>query len=166
MELLTDLSVWGLVVFVVLVFILGRFTWKPMLEGLKKREEGIRAAVEDAQRARDEAQQLRTQLHQEMARSAEQVRQMIDEGRRNAQRNADEMIARARAEAEAERQRLHGEIEAARDQALQQIRDEVVRGAGAVTTRALRRELTPEDHRRLVDDALAEFRQAGNGQPA
>jgi F-type H+-transporting ATPase subunit b len=166
MELLTDLGVWGLVVFVLLVYILGRFAWKPMLGGLKRREDGIRVAVEDAQRALDEAQQLRTQLQQEMARSAEQVRQMIEEGRRNAQRNADEMIARARAEAEAERQRLHREIEAGRDQALQQIRDGVVRAATAVTTRAIPQELTPEDHRRLVDDALAEFRQAGNGQPA
>jgi F-type H+-transporting ATPase subunit b len=166
MELLTDLSVWGLVVFVLLVLILGRFAWKPMLGGLKKREDSIRAAVEDAQRARDEAQQLRTQLQQEMARSQEQVRQMIDEGRRNAQRNADEVMARAKAEVQTERQRLHREIEAARDHALQQIRDGLVRGATAVTTRAIRQELTPEDHRRLVDDALNEFRQAGNGQPA
>jgi F-type H+-transporting ATPase subunit b len=149
----TDLGICTLVVFGLLVFILGRYAWKPMLDGLKKREDNIRVAAEDAQRARDEAQQLRTQLQQEMARSAEQVQQMIDEGRRDAQRNADEVMARAKAEVQTERQRLHREIEAARDQALQQIRDQVVHVAAAVTTKAIRRELTPEGHRRLADEA-------------
>jgi F-type H+-transporting ATPase subunit b len=157
----TDLLIWTLVVFGLLLFILGRYAWAPMLEGLKKREDNIRVAAEDAQRARDEAQQLRTQLQQEMARSHEQVQQMIDEGRRNAQRNADEVMARAKAEVQTERQRLHREIEAARDQALQQIRDEVVRVAAAVTTKAIRRELTPDGHRRLADVAKSAWSTPG-----
>lgn len=162
----TDLGIWTLVVFGLLVFILGRFAWKPMLEGLRRREENIKAAVEEAQRARDEAQQLRGQLQQEMARSEAKVQQMIEEGRRNAQRTADELVARAKAEAQAERERLHREIGTARDQALQEIWNQAAQLASAVSTKAIRRELTPEDHRRLVDEALAELRQVRNGRPA
>lgn len=162
----TDLGIWTLVVFGLLVFILGRYAWKPMLDGLKRREDSIRAAAEDAQRARDEAQQLRNQLQQEAARSEAKVQAMIDEGRRNAQRTADEMIAQAKADAQAERERLHREITTARDQALQDIWNQAATLAAAVSTKAIRRELTPEDHRRLVEEALAEFRQTRNGRTA
>ena len=157
----TDLLIWTLVVFGLLLFILGRYAWKPMLDGLKKREDSIRSAVEEARRARDEAQQLRGQLQQEMARSEARVQQLIEEGRRSAQRTADEMTARAKTEAQAERERLRREIDTARDQALQQIRDQVVRVATAVTTKAIRRDLTPEDQRRLVDETRRAWNTPG-----
>jgi ATP synthase F0 subunit b len=167
LEDMADLAIWTILVFIVVLIVLGRYAWKPILDGLHKREENIQAAVEDARRARDEAQQMRNQLQQEMARSEAKVQQMIEEGRRNAQRNADELIAKAKAEAQAERQRLHREIETARDQALQQIWSQAATLAAAVSSKAIRRELTPEDHRRLVDEALVEFQQARrDGLPA
>src|SRR5260370_4063487 len=49
-----DLALWTLVVFLLLFFVLSKYAWGPMLEGLKKREENIRSALEDAQRAREE----------------------------------------------------------------------------------------------------------------
>src|ERR671936_824072 len=54
-----DLGIWTLVVFALLLLVLRRFAWGPMLEGLQKREQNIRAAREDAERAREEAQRLR-----------------------------------------------------------------------------------------------------------
>ena len=160
----TDLGIWTLVVFGLLVFILGRFAWKPMLEGLKKREENIRASVEEAQRARDEAQKIRADLEEKMARAEEQVQQRLDEGRRAAQRQYDEAINKAKAEIQAERERLHREIEGAKDQALQQIWNQAANLAAAISSKALRRSLTPEDHRRLVDEALNELPRTGNGR--
>src|SRR5947207_3979910 len=57
-----DLGIWTLVVFGILFFILKGYAWKPMLEGLQKREENINAAFEEARKAREEAQQLRDHL--------------------------------------------------------------------------------------------------------
>jgi F-type H+-transporting ATPase subunit b len=87
------------------------------------------------------------------------VRQLLDEGRRAAQRQHDEMMAQARAEIQGERDRLHREINMARDQALQQLWAQAADLATLVSSKAIRRHLTPDDHRRLVDEALAELRQ-------
>src|SRR5438876_1655766 len=57
-----DLAIWTVVVFVILVVVLSKFAWKPMLEGLRKREESIRGALDEAAKTRDEAHALRMQL--------------------------------------------------------------------------------------------------------
>src|SRR5438067_1343731 len=66
-----DLSIWTLVVFLVLVFVLSKFAWKPMLEGLDKRERDIASAVEEAKKAKEEA----AALHQQMV----EIRQKANE---------------------------------------------------------------------------------------
>jgi F-type H+-transporting ATPase subunit b len=155
-----DLGIWTLVVFLLLLFVLSKWAWGPMLEGLKRREENIRSAQEEAQRAREEAQRMREQFQAEINQANEKVRGMMDEARRDAQRASDEMLAKAKAEIQTERDRLHREIDLARDQALQQIWTQAAQLATQVSSKAIRRQLTPEDHRRLVDEALAELGQA------
>src|SRR5262245_31828305 len=47
-----DLSIWTIVVFLVLLFVLGKYAWKPMLQGLEQREHSIQSAMEEAKKAR------------------------------------------------------------------------------------------------------------------
>lgn len=156
-----DLAVWSLVVFGLLLIVLWKLAWQPMLEGLKRREDNIRRALADAEQARVEAQRLRDQLQQEMQRVGEKVREILEEARRDAERTAEEIRARGLAEVHAERERLMRELARARDQALQQIWQEAVRLAALISEKAIRRSLSEEDHRRLLDEALAELRQHG-----
>ncbi len=159
-----DLGIWTLVVFVVLLLVLRRFAWGPMLEGLKRREQNIRQALEEAQRAREDAEKTRSQLQAEMSQAADKVRQMMDEARRDAQRTADDLVSKARGEIQGERERLRREIDTARDQALQQLWGQAAQLAAMISAKAVRRELTMDDHRRLVDEAIAELKDAGNSR--
>lgn len=154
-----DLAVWSLVVFVLLLVVLGKLAWQPMLEGLRRREETIRRALQEAEQARAEAQRIRDQLQQEMQRANEKVREILDEARRDAERTAEEIRARGLADVQAERERMLRELARARDQALQQLWQESVRLAVLISQKALRRSLSEEEHRRLLDEALAELRQ-------
>ena len=161
LELKWDLGLWTLVVFALLYFFLKKLVWAPMLSGLQKREDNIHSAVQDAQKARDEAQRLRDQLQREVDHAQEKVRDILDEGRKHAQQTTDEMVAKARSEIQTERDRLRREIEMARDQALQELWKRTADLATMVSAKAIRRQLTPEDHRRLVDEALTELQSAG-----
>jgi F-type H+-transporting ATPase subunit b len=152
-----DLGIWTLVVFLLLFFILARYAWGPMLEGLRRREETIRGALDDARRTRDEAQRVRAELEQQLARANEQVRAILDEGHRAAERTQQDMISKARAEIQAEQERLHREVELARVQALQQIWAQAARLATRVASEAIRRRLGSDDQRQLVEEALAEL---------
>jgi F-type H+-transporting ATPase subunit b len=155
------LGIWSLVVFALLLFVLGRYAWRPMLEGLRRREESIKSAIDEAQKTREEAQNLRTQLERQLAQAHEKVREIIDEGRRAAQQMQQEMINKARAENQTERERLRREIETAKDQALHDIWNQTAQLATLISAKAIRRQITEADHRHLVDEALSELHQAG-----
>jgi F-type H+-transporting ATPase subunit b len=156
-----DLGLWTIVVFVLLLYVLRRLAWKPWLDATERREQAIKGALLEAQRAREEGQKLREQFQGEMDRASEKVRDLMDEARRNAQRATDEMLGKGRSEIQKERERLHREIGMARDQALQEIWNQTAQLATLISTKAIRRQLSPDDHRRLVDEAIAELRQAG-----
>jgi F-type H+-transporting ATPase subunit b len=153
-----DLAIYTLIVFVLLLVILGKFAWGPMMAGLEAREAGLRKTHEDAEAARAESQRNLAEVQARLAKAAEEVRAMLDEARRDAQVVKDQMKADAAGEIQAERERIRREIEMARDQALQEIYQQAVQLAALVSTKAVKRELTPADHSRLLDEALADLR--------
>ena len=153
-----DLGIYTLIVFAILLVILGKFAWGPMMAGLDKREAHLRKAHDDAEAARAETQRAMADVQARLAKGAEEVRAMLDEARRDAQAVKDQMKADAAAEIQAERDRIRREIDMARDQALQQIYQQAVQLAALVSTKAVKRELTPADHTRLLDEALADLR--------
>jgi F-type H+-transporting ATPase subunit b len=153
-----DLGIYTLVVFGILLFVLGRYAWGPMMAGLDKREATLRRAHEDAEGARKEAQLALAEVQARLAKAHEEVRLMLDEARRDAQVVKDQMKASAAGEIQADRDRVRREIETAKDQALKEIYEQSVQLAALVSTKAIQRELTPADHARLLDDALADLR--------
>jgi F-type H+-transporting ATPase subunit b len=161
-----DLAIWTLVVFLLLLFVLTKYAWNPMLAALQKREENIHSALDEAQRAREEAHKLREDLAQERAKIAEDRRIALDEARRDGQQLRETMLSQAKSEIQSERDRLHREISTATDQALKKIWDQTAQLATLVSAKAIRRQLSPDDHRRLVDEALADLRNAGTAQHA
>ena len=155
-----DLAIWTIVVFLILLFVLARFAWKPMLEGLQRRERDIREAREEAHKVREEAQKLHERLQAELAQAAQKVHAMLDEARRDAEQAKAEMIASARAEIQTERERLHREIQVETDQALQSLWTRAAELATQVSAAAPGRQIDGDGHRRLIDEALAELKTA------
>jgi len=156
-----DLAIWTIVVFLLLLFVLTKFAWKPMLEGLRKREESIRGAVEEAKIARAETERAKSEFQRELAEAHQQIPKLMEEARRKAQELNDEMRAKANADIGAERLRLRREIDTATDQALQKIWTQLADSSTLIAAKAIRRSLTAEDHQRLVEEAMAELRKAG-----
>jgi F-type H+-transporting ATPase subunit b len=153
-----DLGIYTLIVFGVLFYILAKFAWGPFTEGLRKREEGILAIRDEAARARREAEDIRTKLQAEFAAANDKIRAMLEEARRD----ADDLRAREREagsrDAAAERDRAKREIDAAKDAALQEIYQQSVQLAALMSSKAIGRNMTPDDHSRLVEEALAELK--------
>jgi F-type H+-transporting ATPase subunit b len=153
-----DLAIWTFVVFVLLLVVLGKYAWGPVMAGLDKREANLRKTHEDADAARAEAQKALDEVKARLAKANDEIRAMLDEARRDAQAVKDQMKADAATEIQAERDRIRREIDMARDQALQQIYQQAVQLAALMSTKAVKRELTPSDHQRLLDEALTDLR--------
>lgn len=151
------LAISTLVVFFVLLVVLGKFAWKPLLKALHDREERLERTVEETERARAESERLLAEHHKQMEQATEQVRALLDEARRDAQVTADDIIKKAQAEAEAARHRAEREIGNARDQALIDIWNRAADLAVSVAGKVLTRELSPADHSRLVEQATRDL---------
>lgn len=153
-----DLAIYTLIVFGLVFFILSRYAFPAIATGLKKREDMIAAAKEDAIAAQKEAEALRQRLQAEFEEANGKIRALMEEARRD----ADVMRAKEREagqrEAATERERAKREIEAAKDAALQEIYQKSIDLATLISTKAVRRTMSADDHRRLVDEALADMK--------
>lgn len=147
-----------LVVFLALLAVLYFAAWGPILKGLKKREEVIFGARDEALKTKHEAEELRVKLQAEFASANDRIRAMMDEARRDADvlRAAEKAVGQK--EAQAERERAKREIQMAIDQALQEIKQHAVKLAALMSTKAVRRSMSEDDHKRLVDESLTELK--------
>jgi F-type H+-transporting ATPase subunit b len=157
-----DLGLWTLVVFLLLVFILSKVAWKPMLEGLQGREARIRGALDEAHSARDEAHKLRDQFQAEMNKVQDKMREMVEEARRDGQALKDRLVAEGKTEIQTERDRAQREIQSESARVKQELWSQAARLATLVSGKVISRSLTVEDHRGLVDEAVAELRGAAD----
>jgi len=100
---------------------------------------------------------MQAELDAKFKSAGDQIRQLIDEARRDGQVLKDEMISKAKEEIAAERERLHRELQLAKDQAMKELLTKSSDLALLVSTKAIKKSLTIEDHRVLVNDCLMEL---------
>ncbi len=154
-----DLGIYTLIVFGLLIFILSKYAWPHISEGLKRREAAILGAREEAMKDRQSAEQRLAEAKRQLDEAAQQARGIVEEARRDAEAlRASEREVGIK-EAAAERERAKREIEAAKDVALQEIYLQAVQLAATLSSKTIRRQLSADDHRRLLDESLAEIKK-------
>jgi F-type H+-transporting ATPase subunit b len=158
------LAIWTVVVFGVLLLILGRFAWGPVMKALHDREEHIEHCLLEAEKARNEAERLMAENQKNLARAAEQVRATIEAAKKEAEAIANGIVQKAHAEAESNRERAERDIATARDQALSEIFTKTADLAVAVAGKVLSKSLSGDDQKRLTDAAMAELPAMANGR--
>jgi F-type H+-transporting ATPase subunit b len=144
------LSIWTIVTFLVVLFVLGKWAWGPILGALDAREEGIRDAIDQAARMRQEAADALVEHRKQLADARRQAQEIVTQGRDAADRLRRDIEEKARQESERILERTRQEIRRERDLAVEQIRGEAVELALAAASRILDERLTEEKDRALV----------------
>lgn len=155
-----DLAVFSAIVFVLLLLILTKFAWGPIVAGLEKRESRIAENIASAERAAEDARRMMADYEAKLAGAADQVRAMLDEARRDAEHTKDQIVAEAKAAAQLEHDRQMRELRTATDQALKSLSEFLADQAVDLASRIIREKLNAKDHDRLVKDAVARFTQS------
>ena len=167
-ELQADLPIWTAGVFLVLMAILWKFAWGPLAQGLEKREQGIADQISQAEQSNRQSKELLQQYEQKLADSTNEVQRIIEKGRQDAEQLGREMLDKARQEARAEQERAVEQIDAATAGALKELARQSSTLAVDLAGKILRAELKPEDHSRLIAQAVSDFgkEQPRNGEPS
>lgn len=160
----SPLAIWTLVTFLVLMAVLGKFAWKPLIHALHERESHLEHVLLDTEKARNDAEAIAAETRRQLAQAGDQARALIEEARKEAKASADAIVREAQAAAEASRARAEREITGAKEQALSEIYSKTADLAVSVAGRVLSRELNADDQRRLVEVALSELPANGDGR--
>jgi F-type H+-transporting ATPase subunit b len=139
------LLIWTLLVFLILLFILKKFAWKPILSSLKERETGIADSIATAERVKAEMAQLKSENEALLAKAREERAQILKEARDI----KDKMISDAKEQAKTEANKIIAEANAAIQQqkmaALTDVKNQVGLLVVDVAEKVLRRELQSKD---------------------
>jgi len=152
----TGLSVWTLVVFAGLLYLLGKFAWGPILAAVDAREKGIQSALDQAAARHAEAEKLLDEHRRQLADARRQAGEILAEGRTAGDRVRKEIEEKARAEALTIVERAKQDIERERDAALEALRRESVDLALAAASRLMHENLDQAKDRQLVERFLDE----------
>ena len=136
----------------------------PISEGLQKRENEIAAQIAEAQRKNDEARQLLADYEKKLAAAQDEVRGLIEQGRRDAEKVGQQLLEKAREEAGIERQRAVQQIESATLAALKELAERSATLAVDLAGKIVGARLQASDHSRLIEQAVSEFSRPLNSR--
>jgi F-type H+-transporting ATPase subunit b len=152
------LFIWTIVTFLVLLALLSRFAWKPLLQALEARQEAIRKALDEADKAKVELERLNRESAQIIRQARVQAESIIAASRTDAERLREELRQKARAEADGIVKTAERQIQLETARAIQQIRHEAADLSVAIASKLIQRNLTKEDNEKLIDEALTQLR--------
>jgi F-type H+-transporting ATPase subunit b len=150
------LFIWTILTFLVLLWLLAKFAWRPLLQALESRQELIRKSLDDAQEAKRELERLHVESAQILKEARGQADSIITQTRADGERLREEMRQKARSEADTIVRTAERQIQLETARALQQIRHEAADLSVMIASKLLQRNLSKEDNARLIEDALAQ----------
>jgi F-type H+-transporting ATPase subunit b len=151
------LYIWTIVVFLVLLGLLAKFAWTPLLEALDKRQESIRRSLDDAAKAKQELERLQVESQRILATARGEAETIVARTREDANRLRDELRQKAQQEAATIVKNAQRQIELETARAVQQIRHEAVDLSIAIASKLLQRNVSKEDNERLIEDTFKQL---------
>jgi F-type H+-transporting ATPase subunit b len=150
------LMIWTLIAFLAAFLILRKYAYPQIDAFLQRRADAISESIDTAERTKQEADQLLEEYRARLKEAREQADDIVARSRRAADSHLDETKVDAKKYREELMATTRRDIENETRRALAEIRKEVADLTVIATEKVTRKSLTPEDHRRLIEDALGE----------
>ena len=155
-------AVWTIIAFVVLLIVLWKLAWKPVLTGLRTREEHIQKQLADAEKTRTEAKEILAEYEAKLADAENQGKQIITNYEKKAEEQSKQIAADAREKIELLRKKAEADVQRARADA----QAEMWAQAGEIVFKlgkdVLGKTMNAEDNQKLMDEAITKLRAEEN----
>lgn len=147
---------WTIITFLIIVWLMSKYGWKPILAGLKAREETIRKDLDTARAEREKSNAMLADYHTSLAGAKKEAADIIQKAQEAANQISEQEKIKAKELADRMVERATAEIERERDAARSDLRQYVAELTARATTRLIGKTVDPKDHERLILDALKE----------
>lgn len=150
-------AVWTLVIFLLVIVVLGKFAWGPLLSGLQQREEFIRRSLQEAKEDREAAEARLQEYEEKLTGAGVEASAIIEQGKNEGDKLRAGIEEKARDEADNMVERARREIDLAKQTAIKELYATSSELATEIASRIVQRELNPEDHEKLISDSIKEL---------
>ena len=144
--------------FALLVFLLAKFAWKPIIGALEKREQQVRTDKEMAEKARLESQQIKQELDDRLAHISQEAAQKMAQAVKMAEAQQAQIIAAAKEQSAAILAQAQEQITAEKNKAFAQVQSQIAQLSGGGASRILAQEVDEKSAARVVEDVLKEVK--------
>lgn len=146
----TGLIIWTIVSFTLLVLLLGKVAWKPLIAALKEREDGIRKAIGDAADSKKSAEDMKAQLEKELASAQDKAAAMIAQTQKEAQKLREQMLKDAETESRKMLDQTRSQLEEEKQKITRDLRQEVAGLSVKVAEKLLKHSMNNKEQENLV----------------
>lgn len=154
------LMIWTIISFGVFLFLMWRFALGPIVDMLDKRRNTIEENLEKAEQARDEAERLFQDYQRKLNKAKKEAHQIIQDGKQMGEKLKGEMLEEARKESDSLREKAIHSIELEKEKAVQDLKETAARLSVDIASRVLKREISQNEHRDIIDEVLSEVRKS------
>jgi len=148
--------IWAIINFLVLLALLYKFLWNPILNTLDKRREEISSNLSSAESMKQQAEEMLEEYKKKIAAAKSEAQDIINQANRAAEETRNKIMSQAHEEAAKITEKAREEIRREKEQALKEVRDEIATLAVLAAGKVLERSMTKEDHEKLVREFLSE----------
>ena len=151
------LAIWTIITFLVLLYFLAKFAWKPMLRYLEARQETIKKSLDDARQAKEELERLNKESAQIIRNAHVEAESILSKSRSEAEKLREEIKQKARSDAEAILRDAQRQIETETGRALRQIRGEIADMSVMIASKLIGRNFSKQDNSELIEETLKQM---------
>jgi len=156
-EVNPGLIFWTIITFLILVLVLTKVAWKPIIAALNQRESAIKEAMEKAETAKEEAKKVLDENQANLAHAEEEAKKIVDQSREFAEKLKEQMLNESKQQAQKIIEDATAVIERQKDSAFDELKSHVAQIAIQATEKILREKMDAESQKKIVNEYISEI---------
>ena len=145
---------WTIITFLILLVVLKKIAWKPILDALESREKEIKDALNAAKKAREEAEKVSSDYEQSMKDAQIKSQKIILDSKLAAEKVKSEIEKTATAKAESMIENAKEQINLEKENAIKDIRDITIDLSIDIASKVIEKNIDSEENRKLIEEAM------------
>ena len=160
LEVHGGLLAWTVITFLILLVVLKKIAWGPIISTLESREKEIRDALNAADKAKEDAERVQKDYEEVVAKARAEAQDIISESRRVGDKLKADIEVSARKNADEITEKAKTQIKAEKEKALSEIHDIAVELTLKTVEKVVQRNLTDDDNKKFIDETINQLGQA------
>lgn len=142
--------------FIILIYLVGKFAWGPVMDMMKKREDYIANEIEQAEKNRAEAEKASKEAVERLKQTKQEAQKIIEDARTAGLKQQEDIITSAKKEAERIKQAAQEEIQNEKEKAIKALQEQVASLSVLIASKVIEKEISAQDQEKLIEEYIKE----------